>query len=254
MLVDGGLNSSRIEATEAGTTRRVGYDHGERTLDPFLCYEGIFTLDLLLLSHPDNDHGGGFAHILGEFDVKRTLGIPHQDLSKSIHRILHEIVDAKGIPHELGYAGTVDLTSTARLELLHPFDAASTNLHDKDVNNDSLVLKLTYGDLRILFTGDIQRKTELRLIELGKDLRAEIVKVPHHGSKTSSSAEFLDAMRPQYAIFSLGQRNRYRFPAAEVLKRYRERECRVLRTDQLGAIRLQTDGRRCWVTHHVEER
>ena len=173
------------------------------TLDPFLCHEGVFGLDLLLLSHPDSDHGGGFAHILGEFGVKRVLGVPHQDLLKSTHQILHEIIDAKGIPHALGYAGAIDLTPTAKLELLHPFDAASTNLHDRDTNNDSLVLKLTYGNLRILFTGDIQRKTELRLIESGKDLRAEIIKVPHHGSKTSSSAEFLDTVRPQYAIFSL---------------------------------------------------
>ena len=254
MLVDGGLNSSRIEVNEDGVARRVGYDHGERTLDPFLCHEGVFRLDLLLLSHPDNDHGGGFAHILGEFGVERVLGIPHQDLSKSTHRILHEIVDAKGIPHALGYAGTVDLTSTARLELLHPFDAASTDLHDADINNDSLVLKLTYGDVRILFTGDIGRKVELQLVESGEGSTAEIVKVPHHGSKTSSSAEFLDAVRPQYAIFSLGQRNRYRFPSKGVVERYSERGCRILRTDQLGAIRLRTDGQRCWVTHHVEER
>ena len=107
--------------------------------------------------------------------------------------------------------------------------------------------------MRILFTGDIGRKVELRLIESGKDLGAEIVKVPHHGSKTSSSAEFLDAVRPQYAIFSLGQRNRYRFPSKMVLERYRERECRILRTDQLGAIRFRSDGQRCWITHHVGE-
>ncbi len=253
MLIDAGLNSSRIEVTETGIKRRVGFDNGERTLDPFLCYEGTFTIDLLLLSHPDNDHGGGFAHILREFGVKRALGIPHQDLSKSTHQILHEIVDAKDIPHELGYAGTVDLTSTAKLELLHPFDVASTNLHDRDVNNDSLVLKLTYGDMRILFTGDIGRKVELKLVESGTDLGAEIVKVPHHGSKTSSSAEFLDAVRPRYAVFSLGQRNRYRFPSEMVVERYRERGCRILRTDQLGAIRFRTDGQRCWITHHVEE-
>ena len=254
MLVDGGANSSRTETNETGIVRRVGYDHGERTLDPFLCHAGIFRIDLLVLSHPDNDHGGGFAHILHGFDVERVLGVPHQDLSKSTHQILHEIVHAKDIPHELGYAGPVDLTATVRLKLLHPFAAASTDLHDKDVNNDSLVLKLTYRDVRILFTGDIGRKVELQLIESGKDLRAEVLKVPHHGSKTSSSDEFLDAVRPRYAIFSLGQRNRYRFPSKVVIERYRERGCRILRADRLGAIRLRTDGRRCWVTHHVEER
>ena len=254
MLVDGGLNSTRIETTEAGIVRRVGYDHGERTLDPFLCHEGVFGIDLLVLSHPDNDHGGGFAHILRTFDVERVLGVPHQELSKSTHRILHEIVHAKDIPHELGYAGPVDFPSKVRLELLHPFDAATTDLHDKDANNDSLVLKLTYGDVRILFTGDIGRQVELELVESGKDLRAHIVKVPHHGSKTSSSAEFLDAVRPQYAVFSLGQRNRYRFPSQVVVDRYLERGCRILRTDRLGAIRLRTDGRRCWVTYHLGER
>ena len=123
----------------------MGYDHGGRTLDPFLCHEGVFRLDLLLLSHPDNDHGGGFAHILQGFDVKRVPWGCHIRICRSRPiSILHEIVDAKGIPHELGYAGSIDLTSTVRLELLHPFDAASTNLHDKDFNNDSLVLKLTY--------------------------------------------------------------------------------------------------------------
>ena len=254
MLVDGGDNSSRMERTKEGIMRRIGYDSGERVIDPFLCHEATFTLDLLLLSHPDSDHGGGLAHILRVFDVKRVLGVPHQDLSKLTHQILHNIIDAKGIPHQLGSAGTVNLTSTARLELLHPFDAASTDLHDEDVNNDSLVLKLTYGDVRILFTGDIERKVELQLVESEKDLRAHIVKVPHHGSKTSSSAEFLDAVRPEYAVFSIGQGNRYRFPSKMVVERYRERGCRILRTDWLGAIRLRTDGRRCWVTHHVGER
>ena len=239
MLIDGGLNMR-------------GYDTGERTLEPFLCHEGIFNLDLLLLSHPDNDHGGGFAHILQEFGVERVLGVPHQNLSPPTHCLLHAIVDEKGVRHELGYAGEIDLTSTARLELLHPYDEASTNLTDRDVNNDSLVLKITYGDVRILFTGDIEQGVESTLVANDLDLRAEIIKVPHHGSKTSSSADFLDAVLPQYAIFSLGKRNRYGFPAEMVVNRYRERECRVLRTDRLGAIRLQTDGRRCWISPYAE--
>ncbi len=247
MLIDSGINSLRIDKSKDGSVKWVGFDSGERILDPFLCHEGIFKLDLLLLSHPDNDHGGGFAHILREFDVGRVLGVPHQNLRAKTHQVLHEIIDLKGIPHELGYAGPIDLTSTAQLELLHPFDEASTNLTDRDVNDDSLVLKLTYGTVNILFTGDIEQDAELRLIESRKDLKSEIIKVPHHGSRTSSTAEFLDAVRPRYAIFSLGERNRYGFPADAVIKRYRDRNCRVLRTDRLGAIRLRTDGRQCWI-------
>jgi competence protein ComEC len=164
---------------------------------------------------------------------------------------LHDLIDEKGIPHELGYAGNINLTSTAKLELLHPFDEASTNLRDRDINDDSLVLKLSYGEVDILFTGDIERAAELRLAESGMDLHAEILKVPHHGSKTSSSPEFLSLVRPQFGIFSLSARNPYKFPPRQILRRYRNFGCEVLRTDELGAITLKTDGGRCWITHHA---
>jgi competence protein ComEC len=238
MLIDGGLYMGN-------------YDSGERILNPFLLHEGVYAIDLLLLSHPDNDHGGGLAHILSEFRVDRVLGVPHRDLFPPTHRMLHAIVDEKGIPHELGYAGAVQLTSTAQLDLLHPFDEGSINLLDRDVNNDSLVLKVAYGKMSILFTGDIGEKVEIKLVESGCDLRATILKTPHHGSKTSSSARFLGAVRPQYAVFSLGERNRYGFPDETVVKRYRDVNCHILRTDQLGAIRLLTDGRRCWISAYA---
>lgn len=240
MLIDGGAN-------------RRGFDNGERVLDPFLCSKGVFSLDLLVLSHPDNDHGGGLAHILRTFNVNRVLGVPHRSLPPLTHRYLHQIVDEKDIPHELGDAGKIQLTPTAQLALLHPRDEASVNLMDEDINNDSLVLKMTYGDVRILFTGDIKRETELALISNGCDLSAEILKVPHHGSASSSSSEFLEAVHPRAAIFSVGTRNRYGFPSEKVVNRYQEWGCRILRTDGLGAIRLRTDGRRCWLTHYVKK-
>ena len=240
MIIDGGAN-------------RRGFDNGERVLDPYLCHRGVFSLDLLVLSHPDNDHGGGLAHILRTFDVKRVLGVPHRSLPALTHRDLHQIVDAKGIPHELGDAGKIQLTPTAQLALLHPLDEASVNLIDGDTNNDSLVLKITYGSVRALFTGDIKHEIEFALISNGYDLRADILKVPHHGSGSSSSSEFLEAVRPQAAIFSVGTRNRYGFPSEKVINRYQERGCRVLRTDELGAIRLRTDGHRCWITHYLEK-
>ena len=145
------------------------------------------------------------------------------------------------------FAGRIELTSTATLNLLHPIDAASTNLLDQDKNDDSLVIKLTYREVDILFTGDIGQKAEARLIASGQDLRSEILKVPHHGSNTSSSAEFIDAVAPRYAIFSLGQSSQYQFPHPDVVARYRARDCIQLRTDQVAAITLRTDGKRCWI-------
>jgi beta-lactamase superfamily II metal-dependent hydrolase len=112
-------------------------------------------------------------------------------------------------------------------------------------------MKVSYGEVDILFTGDIEFKGETRLIASQQDLRAEILKVPHHGSRTSSSAQFLDTVQPRYAVFSLGQSNQYQFPHADVIERYRERNCVQLRTDQLGAITLKTDGTRCWFRYTV---
>jgi beta-lactamase superfamily II metal-dependent hydrolase len=183
--------------------------------------------------------------------VEKVLGVPHLDLPPITHRVLHELIDEKGIPHELGYAGEIELTSTAKLELLHPLDEGSTDLHDDDVNDDSLVLKLSYGEVDVLFTGDIERRAEERLVESGMDLEAEVLKVPHHGSKTSSTPEFLSMVRPEFGIFSLGARNPYKFPPRQILRRYRNFGCEVLRTDELGAIMLKTDGSRCWITHHA---
>ena len=258
MLVDGGRNllfayrgNYQIEPNNDKSSKFLRFDTGARILSPFLSYEGVGKLDLLVLSHPDNDHGGGLYYILHEYDVEKVLGVPHLDLPPTTHRVLHELIDEKGIPHKLGYAGEINLSATATIQLLHPFDEASTNLTDRDINDDSLVLKLSYGEVDVLFTGDIERRAEKRLVESGMDLEAEILKVPHHGSRTSSSPEFLSLVRPQFGIFSLSARNPYKFPPRQILRRYRNFGCEVLRTDELGAITLKTDGSRCWITHHA---
>ena len=244
MLVDGGIRRSYYDEKKR---RRVDYDVGKRVIEPYFDFHGIRKLDLVVLTHPDIDHGGGLGYILENFEVGRVIGISEMQLDSQTHRQLHAIVKANDIPYSFPYAGKITLTPTAALNLLHPIDAASTNLMDRDKNDDSLVIQLTYREVDILFTGDIGKKAESRLIASGQDLRSEILKVPHHGSRTSSSAPFIDAVQPRYAIFSLGQSSRYQFPHPDVVARYRARGCVQLRTDQLGAITLRTDGKRCWV-------
>ena len=202
---------------------------------------------MVVLTHPDLDHGGGLGHILRNFEVGRVLGISDMPLNSQTHQQLHAIVRANDIPYAFPYAGTIELTPTATLNLLHPIDAASTNLLDQDKNDDSLVMKLTYREVDILFTGDIGKKAEARLIASGQDLRSEILKVPHHGSSTSSSVQFIEAVQPRYAIFSLGQSSQYQFPHSDVVARYQARGCVQLRTDKAAAITLRTDGKRCWI-------
>ncbi len=244
MLVDGGIQRRYYNEKKR---RWVEYDIGKRVLEPYFDFHGIRKLDMVVLTHPDIDHGGGLGHILENFEVGRVLGISDIPLNSETHRRLHAIVNTNNIPYSFPYAGEIELTPTATLNLLHPIDAASTNLLDQDKNDDSLVMKLTYGEADILFTGDIGEKAESRLIASGQDLRSEVLKVPHHGSRTSSSAPFIDAVQPRYAIFSLGQSGQYQFPHPDVVARYRERGCVQLRTDELGAITLRTDGKRCWI-------
>ncbi|MDE0634284.1 MAG: DNA internalization-related competence protein ComEC/Rec2 [Candidatus Poribacteria bacterium] len=248
MLIDGGIQHSYYDEKRE---RKVEYDVGERIIEPYLDAHGIRKLDLVMLTHPDIDHGGGLAYILQNFKVKHLLGIPDRKLDSQIHQRLRSIAKTQDTPYSFPYIGEIKLTPTATLNLLHPIDAASTDLMDTDKNNDSLVLKLSYGEVDILFTGDIEAKAETQLVASRQDLRSEIIKVPHHGSRTSSSTMFIDAVQPRYAIFSLGQRNRFQFPHTEVVARYRERNCVQLRTDQLGAITLKTDGVRCWFRYTV---
>lgn len=244
ILIDGGIQRTYYDQQKG---KWVAYDVGERIIEPYLDFHGIRELDMVVLTHPDLDHGGGLGYILENFKVGQVLGISDMPLDSETHRRLHAIVKALNIRYSFPYAGEIEFTSTATLNLLHPINAGSTNLLDEDKNDDSLVIKITYGEVGILFTGDIGKKAEFRLIASGQDLRSEILKVPHHGSRTSSSTLFLDAVQPRWAIFSLGQRNHYQLPHADVVARYRARGCPMLRTDESGAITLRTDGTRCWI-------
>ncbi len=248
ILIDGGIQHAYFDAQKQ---RQVDYDVGERIIQPYLDANSIRQLDLVILTHPDLDHGGGLGYILQNYSVKHILGISDMVLDSQTHQRLRSIAKAQDIPYSFRYKSEIELDADVKLNLLHPIDEASTNLLDADKNNDSLVLKLRYGEVDILFTGDIELEAETRLIKSHQDLRAEVLKVPHHGSRSSSSERFLDRVQPRYAIFSLGKNNLYQLPHAEVLTRYRERNCVQLRTDQLGAIILKTDGKRCWFRYTV---
>lgn len=248
MLIDGGIQHAYFDVKKQ---RQVDYDVGERIIEPYLDANSIRELDLVVLTHPDLDHGGGLGHILQNYKVKHILGLSDMTLDSQTHQRLRSIAKARDIPYSYRYKSEIELAADVKLNLLHPIDETSTNLLDDNKNDDSLVLKLSYGEVDILFTGDIETNAETRLINSQQDLRSEVLKVPHHGSRSSSSARFLNMVQPKYAIFSLGKDNRYQLPHAEVVARYQERNCVQLRTDQLGAIILKTDGKRCWFRYAV---
>ena len=201
------------------------------------------TIDLVALTHPQEDHMGGLIDALQRYDVRRVIASPYQANSAGFDEWRDRIADQQIAYHEATAGVAIDLGGGAMLRVLAPdTDMLSTG----DANNESLVLKLTWRDVSFLLTGDIEIEAENALLRSGLDLHATVLKVAHHGSATSSSAAFVQAVGPALAVVSVGANNPYGHPVPSVIGRLDE-EALVLRTDQHGTIELTTDGRRVWV-------
>ncbi|MDH5444667.1 MAG: DNA internalization-related competence protein ComEC/Rec2 [Gammaproteobacteria bacterium] len=197
------------------------FDTGSAVVLPYLRHQGIKKLDILLISHGDNDHIGGFDSVVQEMPVRQVM-------SSAPSLIKHYAA----IPCDRGTSWVWDNVS---FQVLHP---SVENLPEKE-NNQSCVLHIKGQGGSILLPGDIERKAEAQLLTTVKNsLLADILVAPHHGSKTSSSLKWLQAVQPQYVIFPVGYRNRYRFPYAEVVDRYRTLGAKLLSTARDGAIRF----------------
>lgn len=209
-------------------------DGGNRVIVPYLRGEGVTRIDTLVVSHDDNDHTGG---------ALSTLKAIPTGLLTSPLPATHPVVAAANERRRC-VAGDRWTWDAVSFEFLHPQRSDYARLAGLKDNASSCVLALRAHGRQVLLPADIERDIEARLVAANADLAAEILVVPHHGSKTSSSADFLDIVKPLTAIVTAGYRNRFRHPASEVLERYRERNIRLLRTDEAGAVilRMNADG------------
>ncbi|RLC70039.1 MAG: DNA internalization-related competence protein ComEC/Rec2 [Chloroflexi bacterium] len=200
------------------------------------------SLDLVILTHPDADHLTGLVPVLERYRVGRVLEPAYPATSQTYVRWL-ELIAEKRIPALLARTGVrVELEPGLICEVLHP--ASDPNPEDK-ANNASAVTRWTWGQVTFLLPGDIEQEVEAALVASGQPLEATVLKAPHHGSDTSSSAPFLRAVNPQLVVISVGADNRFGHPSPEVLDRLAGRT--VLRTDERGTIEVVTDGTRLWV-------
>ncbi len=230
LLRDGG----RAILVDGGGSR--GGDIGGRTLLPALLGEGVSRLDALVMTHPDNDHCGGLVDIAAYLPVSEVWMAPGWDR----HGCAGRLLDLPGVRTRLLSRGNRLTLGRWRLTALHP--AADD---DGPVNERSLVLLAEANGRRALLTGDVERGAERELAECcARELRADLLKVAHHGSRTSSTETFLDAVAPRLALISVGVGNVYHHPSPEVVERLGDRS-RVLRTDRSGEIvvRFGADGR-----------
>ena len=216
--------ANRALLYDAGPAFGTEADSGERIIAPYLRAEGIERLDAMMITHNDTDHSGGAASVVDNFEVDAVLSsLP------AGHPLLGSVPGARRCA-----AGQSWNWDGVRFELLHP---ASAETRAKKSNDLSCVLKVSAGGRAMLLTGDIELPAEADLLgRVPGRLPSDVLLVPHHGSRTSSSAAFLAAVSPSVAVVPVGYRNRFGHPKAEVLGRYSGMNIRIFRTDRDGAV------------------
>lgn len=227
-----------------GYSASTRLDTGEDIVAPYLWKRGIQRIDTLILSHLDFDHAGGAPAILRIFRPK-TLMLAKQNADHPLLDRVLAVARAAGVECITRRAEDTWESGGVRWRTLHPGShQTAREQNDRRSNEDSLVLHARFGDTSVLFTGDIHEMNEQEMIERGELPRADILKVAHHGSRTSTSAAFLDALSPSLALVSAGWLNSYGHPNPTVVARLRARGIALFRTDRDGAITLRSDGRR----------
>lgn len=242
--IDEGLTAHFIDVGQADSTllefdgHAILIDAGDWTGDEvtgYLAEQGITELDIVVGTHPDADHIGQLAEVVKEFKVGEVWMSGNASTSNVFIETL-EAIEATGTDYYEPRAGeTFDIGKLA-LEVLYPEEVTGK------VNEESIAMKITYGDVQFIFTGDAGVKEEQNMIGSGVDLDAEILHMGHHGSNTSTSQAFLKAVSPEVAIYSAGIDNSYGHPHAEVIAAAENAGAEVYGTDVNGAVIVTTDG------------
>jgi competence protein ComEC len=246
LLIDGGGAYGGFPGQEQAR----GSDPGEEAVSPYLWSRGFKKIDVVALTHAHQDHLGELIAILENFHIGR-LWIGREINKNTALARLETLARERNIPVEYETRGRHFLLDEVQGEFLWP-EISPANAAAAAKNNDSLVLRLKYRNRTLLLPGDAEKQAEHAMLEENSDgLHADVLKVGHHGSKNSTTQEFLDAVTPSIAIISAGEDNPYGHPSPELLERLEASGARVLRTDRDGAVHIVTDGDRLEVSCFV---
>jgi competence protein ComEC len=227
------------------------FDMGDRVLGPALRARGVRRLDYLAISHPHADHAGGAPRIVRDFGIREIWeGVPVPP--DEIRAAIVEAARQAGAVWRVVQRGDEITIDAVRVRALHP--PLPDWERQRTRNDDSLVVELRHGDVAVVLTGDIGREIEHEVASLVDPAPVVVLKVPHHGSATSSSELLLDRLDPAVALIGVGRANLFGHPAPAVLRRYQARGIRVYRTDLHGQIDIVTDGTSVDVTTYAERR
>ena len=248
MLIDGGGRMNYGEADGGDAFEADVPRIGESVVSEFLWEIGYSKIDFLLATHADSDHMQGLTDVARNFDItKAYLGTTPLNDVDFIE--INAVLSRKNIAVEtLGKGESLDIGG-ARIEVLYsnPDDVPGIS-----ENNSSLVLRIVFGNHSFLFTGDIETEAEANLLGSGSYLKSDVVKVPHHGSRTSSTLDFVTAVTPEIAVISAGRKSRFGHPHPEVVERWMNAGATIITTGDKGTVTIISDGKSLEVRRFVE--
>ncbi|PIV46993.1 hypothetical protein COS21_02365 [bacterium (Candidatus Gribaldobacteria) CG02_land_8_20_14_3_00_41_15] len=199
------------------------------------------TIDLMILTHPHDDHVAGLIEVLKRYQVEKILytGVTHN--APNYLAWLKLVREKKVQMLIIDKPQIIKLGAESQLEILYP-DQSLLAKAVSDLNQSSIVMMLAYGKNKFLLTGDAGEEVERKLIDSGTNLSAEVLKVGHHGSQSSTSEEFLNQVKPNLAVISVGKDNDFGHPSLRTVKRLERAGAEIYRTDEKGTVRIESDG------------
>lgn len=217
-------------------------DAGERdqadTVISYLKNQGVKKLDYVIGTHPHSDHIGGMAEVIEEFDIGTVILPGKEHTTKTYERLLSAI-EAKNLKITVPKVGDQFTIGDSSFQILSP-----GRDYEEDLNNWSVSIRLVYQDTSFVLCGDAEKAAEADLCSRGLTLKADVLKLSHHGSSTSSSQQFMDQVNPEYGVISCGKNNDYGHPHKETMELLESRGVKVYRTDLQGTVRAVSDGKR----------